>query len=154
MEDRRRHHLGWYSFDPELNLMYYGTGNPSTWNPKQRPGDNNGRWPSSPAMVDNGMAKWVYQMTPPWTKKWDSTGSNEMILADQNIGGAAAQDPRAIRPQRLRLHARPRHRRIAGAEKYDPSVNWATKVDMDKTSKTYGRRSSLPKFSTTRMART
>src|ERR1700759_360096 len=31
---------GWYSYDPELNLIYYGSGNPSTWNPKQRPGDN------------------------------------------------------------------------------------------------------------------
>ena len=33
---------GWYSYDPKLNLVYYGTGNPSTWNPVQRPGDN--RW--------------------------------------------------------------------------------------------------------------
>jgi hypothetical protein len=31
---------GWYSFDPQLNLLYYGMGNPSTWNPAQRPGDN------------------------------------------------------------------------------------------------------------------
>ena len=31
---------GWYSYDPTLNLIYYGTGNPSTWNPAQRPGDN------------------------------------------------------------------------------------------------------------------
>jgi len=31
---------GWYSYDKALNLMYYGTGNPSTWNPAQRPGDN------------------------------------------------------------------------------------------------------------------
>lgn len=31
---------GWYSYDPDLNLVYYGTGNPSTWNPSQRPGDN------------------------------------------------------------------------------------------------------------------
>src|SRR3954466_3485833 len=31
---------GWISYDPELNLVYYGSGNPSTWNPKQRPGDN------------------------------------------------------------------------------------------------------------------
>ena len=29
---------GWYSYDPALNLIYYGTGNPSTWNPAQRPG--------------------------------------------------------------------------------------------------------------------
>src|SRR5919206_42619 len=27
---------GWYAFDPKLNLVYYGTGNPSTWNPVQR----------------------------------------------------------------------------------------------------------------------
>src|SRR5207302_278327 len=31
---------GWYSYDPELNLFYYSTGNPGTWNPDQRPGDN------------------------------------------------------------------------------------------------------------------
>jgi len=50
---------GWYSFDPEANLMYYGTGNPSTWNPKQRPGDN--RWSMTifARDVDTGMTKWV-----------------------------------------------------------------------------------------------
>ncbi len=31
---------GWYSYDPDLNLFYYGTGNPGSWNPDQRPGDN------------------------------------------------------------------------------------------------------------------
>jgi len=31
---------GWISYDPQLNLVYYGSGNPSTWNPVQRPGDN------------------------------------------------------------------------------------------------------------------
>ena len=31
---------GWFSYDPDLNLIYYGTGNPGTWNPVQRPGDN------------------------------------------------------------------------------------------------------------------
>ncbi|MCJ2081034.1 PQQ-binding-like beta-propeller repeat protein, partial [Methylobacterium sp. J-090] len=36
---------GWYAYDAALNLMYYGTGNPSTWNPAQRPGDN--RWAQS-----------------------------------------------------------------------------------------------------------
>jgi PQQ-dependent dehydrogenase (methanol/ethanol family) len=55
---------GWYSYDPDLNLVYYGTGNPSTWNPAQRPGDN--RWSMTifARDVDTGMAKWVYQMTP------------------------------------------------------------------------------------------
>ena len=50
---------GWYAYDPDLNLMYYGTGNPSTWNPVQRPGDN--RWSMTifARDVDTGMAKWV-----------------------------------------------------------------------------------------------
>ena len=40
MEAGRRHDLGWYAYDPKLNLVYYGSGNPGTWNPSQRPGDN------------------------------------------------------------------------------------------------------------------
>src|SRR6202023_2669072 len=78
---------GWISYDPQLDLIYYGSGNPSTWNPKQRPGDNKWSmtiWARNP---DSGMAKWVYQMTP--HDEWDFDGVNEMILADQNIGGAA-----------------------------------------------------------------
>ena len=31
---------GWISYDPDLNLIYYGSGNPGPWNPDQRPGDN------------------------------------------------------------------------------------------------------------------
>src|SRR6266850_1961527 len=66
---------GWYSYDPELNLMYYGSGNPSTWNPKQRPGDN--RWSMTifARDVDTGATKWVYQMTP--HDEWDFDGVNE-----------------------------------------------------------------------------
>jgi PQQ-dependent dehydrogenase (methanol/ethanol family) len=36
---------GWYTYDPQLNLVYYGTGNPGTWNPTQRPND---RHPAGP----------------------------------------------------------------------------------------------------------
>ncbi|OYU74060.1 MAG: PQQ-dependent dehydrogenase, methanol/ethanol family, partial [Burkholderiales bacterium PBB5] len=55
---------GWYSYDKSLNAMFYGTGNPSTWNPSQRPGDN--KWSMSiwSRDVDTGRVNWVYQMTP------------------------------------------------------------------------------------------
>ena len=36
---------GWISYDPALDLIFYGTGNPGPWNPEQRPGDN--KWTSS-----------------------------------------------------------------------------------------------------------
>ena len=119
---------GWYSYDKALNLLYYGTGNPSTWNPAQRPGDN--KWSMSifARDVDTGMAKWVFQMTP-WDQ-WDYDGVNEMILADIKVKG---------KPTKALVHFDRNGfgytlDRTSGAllvaEKYDPKVNWATRVDM------------------------
>ena len=76
---------GWYTYDPALNLFYYSTGNPGTWNPDQRLGDNKWSmtiWARDP---DTGMAKWGYQMTP--HDAWDYDGVNESILADLTIEG-------------------------------------------------------------------
>ncbi len=106
---------GWYSYDPELNLIYYGSGNPSTWNPKQRPGDNKWSMTIFARDPDTGMAKWVYQMTP--HDEWDYDGVNEMILVDQKIDGKDRKLLDPFRPQRLRLHARPRQRRTAGGRR-------------------------------------
>src|SRR5688572_23451847 len=72
---------GWLAYDPGLNLVYYGSGNPSTWNPKQRPGDNKWSMTIFARNADTGLAKWVYQMTP--HDEWDYDGVNEMILSDQ-----------------------------------------------------------------------
>jgi len=137
---------GWYSYDPKLNLIYYGSGNPSTWNPKQRPGDNKWSmtiWARDP---DTGMAKWVYQMTP--HDEWDYDGVNEMILTDQKFDGK----DRTLLTHFDRNGFGYTLDRATGellvAEKYDPAVNWASKVDMDKESKTYGRPLVVSKFST------
>ena len=82
MEDRRRlpHGAGSPTI-PSLNLVYYGSGNPSTWNPKQRPGDNKWSMTIFARNPDTGVASWVYQMTP--HDEWDYDGVNEMILSDQ-----------------------------------------------------------------------
>jgi len=137
---------GWISYDPEENLLYYGSGNPSTWNPKQRPGDNKWSmtiWARSP---DNGQAKWVYQMTP--HDEWGYDGVNEMILADQNIAGATRKtlvhfDRNGFAYTMDRVNGE-----LLVAEKYDPTVNWAKGVDMDKSSTTYGRPMQQSKYST------
>jgi PQQ-dependent dehydrogenase (methanol/ethanol family) len=137
---------GWYSYDPQLNLVYYGSGNPSTWNPVQRPGDN--RWSMSiwARDLDTGAVKWIYQMTP--HDEWDFDGVNEMILTDQSIGG----QPRKLLTHFDRNGFGYTLDRVTGdllvAEKYDPVVNWATKVDMDKSSKTYGRPLVVDAYST------
>ena len=99
---------GWYSYDPKLNLIYYGSGNPSTWNPKQRPGDNKWSMTIFARDPDTGMAKWVYQMTP--HDQWDYDGVNEMILADQQIDGATVPTLVHFDRNGLRLHAESRDR--------------------------------------------
>lgn len=76
---------GWYAYDPDLNLFYYGTGNPGTWNPTPRKGDNKWSMTIFARNPDTGEAKWAYQMTP-WDA-WDFDGINEMVLADLTIGG-------------------------------------------------------------------
>jgi len=137
---------GWFSYDPQQNAFYYGSGNPSTWNPKQRPGDNKWSMTIFARDVDTGMAKWVYQMTP--HDEWDYDGVNEMILADQDVGGQRRQvlvhfDRNGFAYTLDRINGE-----LLVAEKFDPAVNWATKVDMDKNSGTYGRPTVVAQYST------
>jgi len=137
---------GWYSYDPTQNAFYYGSGNPSTWNPKQRPGDNKWSMTIFSRDVDTGVAKWVYQMTP--HDEWDYDGINEMILAEQDVRGT--RRPTLVHFDRNGFgYTLDRNTgELLVAEKYDPAVNWATKVDMDKSSKTFGRPLVVARYST------
>ena len=132
---------GWISYDPKLNLIYYGSGNPGTWNPSQRPGDN--RWSMAiwARDADTGMTKWLYQMTP--HDEWDYDGVNEMILVDQKVKGKM----RSTLVHFDRNGFAYTMDRVTGellvAEKFDPAVNWATHVDMET-----GRPQVVSKYST------
>jgi PQQ-dependent dehydrogenase (methanol/ethanol family) len=114
---------GWYSYDPEANLFYYSTGNPGTWNPDQRPGDNKWSMTIFARNPETGMAKWAYQMTP--HDEWDYDGVNENILFDKDGRKLLAHFDRngfAYTIDRT-------NGKVIVAEKYGP-VNWASKVDL------------------------
>ena len=84
---------GWISYDPELNLIYYGTGNPGVWNDDMRPGDNKWSitiWARNP---ETGAAKWAYQIEP--HDGWDYDEIMENILVDMPWQG---------KPRKLLLH--------------------------------------------------
>jgi lanthanide-dependent methanol dehydrogenase len=76
---------GWISYDPELDLIYYGTSNPGPWNPDQRPGDN--KWTSGVFArdPDTGEAKWFLQWS--YHDLYDFDGVNENILATLTVNG-------------------------------------------------------------------
>jgi PQQ-dependent dehydrogenase (methanol/ethanol family) len=87
---------GWISYDPQLNLIYYGTGNPGPWNPEQRPGANKWTGGIFARDADSGQARWFYQTVPHDLYDYDSI--NELVLLDLDWAGK----PRKVlvRPER------------------------------------------------------
>jgi alcohol dehydrogenase (cytochrome c) len=73
------------SYDPELDLTYWGTSNGGPWGANWRPGDN--LWVASVLAIRprTGEMVWHYQWTPAET--YDFDGNNENVLADLTIGG-------------------------------------------------------------------
>ena len=132
---------GWYSYDPKLNLVYYGSGNPSTWNPVQRPGDN--KWSMSlwARDADTGEVKWVYQMTP--HDEWDFDGINETVLVDEEVKGKMHKTIVHFDRNGFGYTLDRETGELLVAEKFDKSVNWATHVDMNT-----GRPQVVSKYST------
>ncbi|HUQ81215.1 MAG TPA: PQQ-dependent dehydrogenase, methanol/ethanol family, partial [Gemmatimonadaceae bacterium] len=76
---------GWLSYDPELNLVYYGTSNPGPWNEGVRKGDNKWSCAIMARDADTGELVWAFQVTP--HDMWDYDTVNENILVDLPLGG-------------------------------------------------------------------
>jgi PQQ-dependent dehydrogenase (methanol/ethanol family) len=118
---------GWISYDPDLDLIYYGTSNPGVWNPALRPGDN--KWASSifARDPDDGHARWAYQWTP--HDEHDFDGVNENYLLTLPINGR----PRKVlvRPERNGfLYVMDRTTgEVLSADPYGP-VTWASGIDL------------------------
>src|SRR5205085_6500991 len=78
---------GFVTYDPQSDLIYYGTANPGPWNPEQRPGDN--KWTAGvfARQADTGEARWFYQWSPHDLHDYD--GVNENILISVGDGASA-----------------------------------------------------------------
>jgi PQQ-dependent dehydrogenase (methanol/ethanol family) len=118
---------GWISYDPELNLIYYGTGNPGVWNPDMRPGDNKWSitiWARNP---ETGMAKWAYQIEPHDNFDYDEIMEN--VLVDMPWQGQMRK--LLIHPGRTGfVFVMDRETgELLSAEKFEP-VTWANGVDL------------------------
>ena len=72
------------TYDPDVDLLFFGTGNPAPWNSHLRPGDN--LYSSSRLGIDpdTGEIKWHFQTTP--HDGWDYDGVNELISFDYKDG--------------------------------------------------------------------
>ena len=115
---------GWWPYDARTNLVYYGAGNPSVWNPDVRPGDNKWSMTVTARDLDTGIAKWAMQMTP--HDEWDYDGVNEVILFDKGGKTYAWHHDRNGFLYTWDAHTGS----LIAAEKSHPFVNWAADVDL------------------------
>jgi PQQ-dependent dehydrogenase (methanol/ethanol family) len=76
---------GWISYDPELDLVYYGTSNPAPANAEQRPGDNKFTSGLFARDASTGQARWFDQLSP--HDEFNYAAVNESVLVDLVIGG-------------------------------------------------------------------
>ena len=99
------------SYDPELNLVYWGVGNPGPdWNGDVRLGDNLFSDSVVALDADSGERKWHFQFTPHDVHDWDAT--QVMVLFDSEYKGEERKAAGHLQPQRIQLSARPRKRRV------------------------------------------
>jgi PQQ-dependent dehydrogenase (methanol/ethanol family) len=118
---------GWISYDPELNLIYYGTGNPGVWNPDMRPGDNKWSitiWARNP---ETGMAKWAYQIEPHDGFDYDEIMENVLV----NMPWHGKMRKLLVHPGRTGfVFVMDRETgEVLSAEKFEP-VTWANGFDL------------------------
>jgi len=118
---------GWVSYDPELDLIYYGTANPGVWNPDLRPGDN--KWSLSLIArdPDDGRARWAYQFVP--HDMWDYDEIMENVIVDMNWNGRMRK--LLLHPGRVGfMFVLDRETgELLSAEPFQP-INWARKYDL------------------------
>jgi len=117
-------------YDPELNLLYIGTGNGSPWNRDIRsPGGGDNLYLSSIVALnpDTGEYVWHYQTTP--QENWDYTATQQLVLAELEIRGSS----RAVimqAPKNGFFYVLDRKTgELLSADAYT-HINWASHVDM------------------------
>src|SRR6202166_2882926 len=130
---------GFYSYDPELKLVYTATGNPGLWSPSYRckyktheecnKGDQDNKFAMSifARKIDTGEVVWVYQMTP--FDQWDYDGINENMLEDLTVDGKARKVLIHFDRNGFAYVLDRTDGTLLRAHKY-VTTNWAEKVDM------------------------
>ncbi len=115
------------SYDPDLDLTYWGTGNPAPWSSQSRPGDNLFTASVLAMRPKTGEVVWHYQFTP--NDQYDYDGNWEMILGRLDVDGTK----RNVLMQLTRtgfLYVIDRASgKLISAKPFE-RVNWASGVDM------------------------
>lgn len=121
---------GWYAYDPDVDLFYYGSGNPAPWNETMRPGDNKWTMAIWGREASTGLAKFAYQKTP--HDEWDYAGVNVMMLSEQEDKEGKMRKLLTHPDRNGIVYTLDRtNGDLISADKMDDTVNWVKEVQLD-----------------------
>ena len=118
-------------YDPETNLIYFGTGNGLSWAQEARsPGGGDNLFVSSIVALnaDTGKYAWHYQETP--GDEWDYDNCNPVMVADLPYKSGKRRVVMQASKNGFYYVLDAKTGKLISAEKYVPETNWATHVDM------------------------
>ena len=116
------------SYDPELDLVYWGTGNPGPWASAPRPGDNLFTASVLALRPKTGEVVWYYQFTP--NDKYDYDGCWEIILAEIAIDGQKRKVAMQLDRNGFLYVLDRATGKLLSAKPFE-RINWASRVDME-----------------------
>ena len=127
-------HIG--SYDPKLNLVYYGTSNPSPWsavvrgNDSAKVGQFTNLYSASVLALnaDTGKITWHYQFTP--HDAWDYDGVNELVFADLPFDGVKRPVIMQANRNGFFYVLDRANGKLLSAKQFIDGVNWATGIDL------------------------
>ena len=124
------------SYDPKLNLVYYGTSNPSPWSASVRGNDTSevGQYTNLYTAsvlalnADTGKITWHYQFTP--HDAWDYDGVNELVFADLPVEGKKTPVLMQANRNGFFYVLERANGKLVSAKPFIEGVNWATGIDL------------------------
>ena len=116
------------TYDPETNLLFFGTGNPAPWNSHLRPGDNLYSTSTVALNPDTGKIVWSYQYTP--NDGWDYDGVNELVSFDLKQGGKTIKAAAHADRNGFFYVLNRENGKLINATPFVKKITWADRIDL------------------------
>jgi len=115
------------TYDPDLDLVYWGTGNGGPWNPATRGGDSLYIGSVLALKPSTGEVVWHYQFSP--GDPYDYDGTNELVLAELPIGGKTTKVLMQANRNGFFYVLDRTSGKLISATQFARKVNWASGID-------------------------
>jgi alcohol dehydrogenase (cytochrome c) len=116
------------TYDPDLDLVYWGTGNGGPWNAEFRKGDNLYICSVLAIRPKTGEIVWHYQFSPNDTYDYD--GVNELVHADLKVGGQTKKVIMQANRNGFFYVLDRTNGKLLAANQFAKKVNWAERIDL------------------------